>query len=89
MCVVIGLQSTGEANTTQVREQSGDVLEDFVSAPQQILLHFLDRHWPTIQKELVDSEIDRLHAQVCLMKLSSESICEGNMRRSIYMYVYL
>ena len=34
MCVVIGLQSTGEANTESVRaEQGDDSLEDFVSAP--------------------------------------------------------
>lgn len=31
MCVVIGLQSTGEANTSASREELGDVLDDFVS----------------------------------------------------------
>lgn len=31
MCVVIGLQSTGEANTTASREECGDTLDDFVS----------------------------------------------------------
>ena len=31
MCVVIGLQSTGEANTSASREEQGDVLDDFVS----------------------------------------------------------
>ena len=31
MCVVIGLQSTGEANATATREEQGDVLDDFVS----------------------------------------------------------
>ena len=31
MCVVIGLQSTGEANTSATREELGDVLDDFVS----------------------------------------------------------
>ena len=34
MCVVIGLQSTGEANTESVRAELGeDGLDDFVSAP--------------------------------------------------------
>ena len=31
MCVVIGLQSTGEANTTATRDECGDTLDDFVS----------------------------------------------------------
>ena len=30
-CVVIGLQSTGEANTTATRDECGDTLDDFVS----------------------------------------------------------
>ena len=34
MCVVIGLQSTGEANTESVKAELGeDGLDDFVSAP--------------------------------------------------------
>lgn len=64
MCVVIGLQSTGEANTSQVREVSGDVMDDFVSAPQQILLHFLERHFPLTQPDMSDRDINQLHAQV-------------------------
>ena len=31
MCVVIGLQSTGEANTDSERAQCGDEFNDFVS----------------------------------------------------------
>ncbi len=31
MCVVIGLQSTGEANTSSERSLKGDELDDFVS----------------------------------------------------------
>lgn len=63
MCVVIGLQSTGEANTTHVRELTGDVMEDFVSAPRQILLGFLDNHFPTSLPDMADTEMRRLHAQ--------------------------
>ena len=38
MCVVIGLQSTGEANTETMRaEQGDDGLDDFVSAPHVTL----------------------------------------------------
>ena len=31
MCVVIGLQSTGEANTTAQRERTGNDFDDFIS----------------------------------------------------------
>ncbi len=37
MCVVIGMQSTGEAGTTLAREENGDEMDDFVSAPKMIL----------------------------------------------------
>ena len=36
MCVVIGLQSTGEANTSASREEQGDMLDDFVSGERVI-----------------------------------------------------
>ena len=35
MCVVIGLQSTGEANTSSERSLKGDELDDFVSVRKQ------------------------------------------------------
>ena len=47
MCCVIGLQSTGEANTNQTRDEEGDCLDDFVSAPKKILQMFLTKHFPT------------------------------------------
>ena len=74
MCVVIGLQSTGEANTNQVRELTGDAMEDFVSAPQQILLHFLEKHFPTHQpEELSEADINHLHAQVTTFSATDQS----------------
>ena len=33
-CVVIGLQSTGEARTADVVAEKGDILEDYVSGPR-------------------------------------------------------
>ena len=33
-CVVVGLQSTGEAATEEARQQAGGQLDDFVSAPR-------------------------------------------------------
>ena len=73
MCVVIGLQSTGESNTNQVREVSGDVMDDFVSAPQQILLHFLERHFPT-SIDMAERDINKLHAQVMPCATSHHAI---------------
>ena len=38
MCVVIGLQSTGEANTSSERGIKGDELDDFVSVRLKSLM---------------------------------------------------
>lgn len=64
LCVVIGLQSTGEANTNQTREEEGDVLDDFVSAPKRILQLFLSRHFPTGDCDMEPHELDLLQHQV-------------------------
>lgn len=64
-CVVIGLQSTGEANTTSVREKGGDQdLDDFVSAPQQILLLWLSNHFPVGHCTMTDGKIQALQTEV-------------------------
>lgn len=64
--MVIGLQSTGEANTNQTREEEGDVLDDFVSAPKRILSLFLSRHFPTDSCDMESHELDLLQHQVTL-----------------------
>ena len=65
MCVVIGLQSTGEANTNQTRDEEGDILDDFVSAPKKILQVFIKRHFPTGSCDMEPHELDLLQHQVC------------------------
>lgn len=50
MCVVIGLQSTGEANVSQARESegTGEVMDDLVSAPKMVLQRYITEwlfHW--------------------------------------------
>ena len=64
--MVIGLQSTGEANTTQVRETQGDAMDDFVSAPRQIMQGFLENHFPMRagQLDMSDSSLEALHSLV-------------------------
>jgi hypothetical protein len=45
-CVVIGLQSTGEAQTKQVLEDCGEVT-DFVSSTKAVLQTLIEKHFPT------------------------------------------
>ena len=45
-CVVIGLQSTGEARTGDVIAEKGEELDDFVSGPKELLLRLVDGYYP-------------------------------------------
>ena len=64
MCCVIGLQSTGEANTNQTRDEEGDSMDDFVSAPKRILQLFLTKHFPTDNCDMDTHGLDLLQHQV-------------------------
>lgn len=67
MCCVIGLQSTGEANTNQTRDEEGDSMDDFVSAPKRILQLFLTKHFPTDHCDMDTHGLDLLQHQVTCM----------------------
>ncbi len=81
MCVVIGLQSTGEANTTQLREeQNSDDFDDFVSAPKLELRNLIQNHVFNVRDiaaaQWDDRRLDKLLVQVrasacCHMALHS------------------
>ncbi|RRT62649.1 hypothetical protein B296_00031815 [Ensete ventricosum] len=46
-CVVIGLQSTGEARTEEaVTKYQGLELDDFVSGPRELLLKLVEENYP-------------------------------------------
>lgn len=45
-CVVIGLQSTGEARTNDVIAEKGEELDDFVSGPKELLSRLIDHQYP-------------------------------------------
>ncbi|KAK9819870.1 hypothetical protein WJX72_003467 [[Myrmecia] bisecta] len=45
-CVVIGLQSTGDARTADVVAEKGEELDDFVSGPRELLLKLVEDHYP-------------------------------------------
>ena len=64
MAVVIGLQSTGEANTNATRDECGDVLDDFVSAPKVIMQQFLEKNFPVHAAACSTGELGKLLYQV-------------------------
>ncbi|KAM9328910.1 protein strawberry notch homolog 1 [Gastrophryne carolinensis] len=45
-CVVIGLQSTGEARTLEALEEGGGELNDFVSTAKGVFQSLIDKHFP-------------------------------------------
>ncbi|KAJ7949025.1 protein strawberry notch-like [Quillaja saponaria] len=45
-CVVIGLQSTGEARTEEAVTKYGLELDDFISGPRELLLKFVEENYP-------------------------------------------
>ncbi|CAL5014965.1 unnamed protein product [Urochloa decumbens] len=45
-CVVIGLQSTGEARTEEAVTKYGVEMEDFVSGPRELLLKLIEENYP-------------------------------------------
>ncbi|CAO2826033.1 unnamed protein product [Amaranthus hypochondriacus] len=49
-CVVVGLQSTGEARTEEAVTKYGSELDDFVSGPRELLLKFVEENYPLPEK---------------------------------------
>ncbi|GMH10575.1 hypothetical protein Nepgr_012416 [Nepenthes gracilis] len=49
-CVVIGLQSTGEARTEEAVTKYGIEIDDFVSGPRELLLKFVEENYPLPEK---------------------------------------
>ncbi|CAJ2659094.1 unnamed protein product [Trifolium pratense] len=45
-CVVIGLQSTGEARTEDAVLKYGSELDDFISGPRELMLKFVEDYYP-------------------------------------------
>lgn len=49
-CVVIGLQSTGEARTEEAVTKYGLELDDFISGPRELLVKFIEDNYPLPDK---------------------------------------
>ncbi|CAM6105098.1 unnamed protein product [Calypogeia fissa] len=64
-CVVIGLQSTGEARTEEAVIKHGNELDDFISGPRELLLKLMEEHYPlpaepkALQEEDFNKEFGR------------------------------
>uniref|UniRef100_A0A915KSP7 Uncharacterized protein n=1 Tax=Romanomermis culicivorax TaxID=13658 RepID=A0A915KSP7_ROMCU len=57
-CVVIGLQSTGEARTLEQLDECGGELNDFVSTAKSVFLSLIERQFP-IPNRMKDSKPSR------------------------------
>jgi hypothetical protein len=57
-CVVIGLQSTGEARTADVIADKGDELDDFVSGPKELLIRLVDASYPIPPNPMEEDDND-------------------------------
>ena len=53
-CVVIGLQSTGEARTMEAVEREGDELSDFVSTAKGVLQSLIEKHFPAPDRDRIN-----------------------------------
>ncbi|KAI8568822.1 hypothetical protein RHMOL_Rhmol02G0230100 [Rhododendron molle] len=52
-CVVIGIQSTGEARTEEAVAKYGLELDGFISGPRELLLKFVEQHYPLPPKPVL------------------------------------
>ncbi|XP_063066402.1 protein strawberry notch homolog 1 isoform X2 [Engraulis encrasicolus] len=50
-CVVIGLQSTGEARTLEALEEGGGELNDFVSTAKGVFQSLVEKHFPAADRQ--------------------------------------
>jgi hypothetical protein len=85
-CVVIGLQSTGEARTEEAVNKYGVELDDFVSGPRELLLKLVEDHYPLPSEprhvqaesdvESAESEEESMKCDVCNLEDKSEVLLE-------------
>ncbi|KAI6658072.1 hypothetical protein LOD99_15785 [Oopsacas minuta] len=62
MCVVIGLQSTGESRLLDVLEERGGEISEFVSSAKGVLVTLIQRHFPapytSVKKKVIRKDVD-------------------------------
>ncbi|CAN1263030.1 Protein FORGETTER 1 [Linum perenne] len=82
-CVVIGLQSTGEARTEEAVTKYGLELDDFISGPRELLLKFVEDNYPLPDKpEPLDGEGDMGELQRKRHSTASDVSLKGRVRKA-------
>ncbi|CAL1409341.1 unnamed protein product [Linum trigynum] len=81
-CVVIGLQSTGEARTEEAVTKYGFELDDFISGPRELLLKFVEEYYPLPEKpEPLGGEVDPVELQRKRHSTASDVSLKGRVRK--------
>ncbi len=75
-CVVIGLQSTGEARTLEHIDDEGEI-SDFVSTAKGVLQALIEKHFPAIDSRVRSASLDE-------DSIDLESSGPGNLMNSYY-----
>ncbi|XP_030075420.1 protein strawberry notch homolog 1 isoform X2 [Microcaecilia unicolor] len=77
-CVVIGLQSTGEARTLEALEEGGGELNDFVSTAKGVLQSLIEKHFPAPDRKKLFSLLGIDLTAQCDNTSPRDSPCKEN-----------
>ncbi|XP_072450257.1 si:ch73-63e15.2 isoform X1 [Chiloscyllium punctatum] len=92
-CIVIGLQSTGEARTREVLDENDGHLNQFVSAAEGVFKSLIQKHFPSIKRKKEKGtgmkrkrkphvrnvkHLKTVPEYVCLLKSSDDSSCDSD-----------
>ncbi|XP_044468508.1 protein FORGETTER 1 [Mangifera indica] len=82
-CVVVGLQSTGEARTEEAVTKYGAELDDFISGPRELLLKFVEENYPLpVKPEPLTGEDSVKELQRKRHSASPGVSCKGRVRKA-------
>ncbi|KAK1365814.1 putative Zinc finger, RING/FYVE/PHD-type, protein strawberry notch [Heracleum sosnowskyi] len=83
-CIVIGLQSTGEARTEEAVAKNGTELVDFISGPRELLLKFVDEYYPLPEKPESLSGDDKVKELQRKRHSATAAVsCKGRPRKAV------
>ncbi|XP_038634265.1 protein strawberry notch homolog 2-like isoform X1 [Scyliorhinus canicula] len=93
-CIVIGLQSTGEARTREVLDENDGHLNQFVSAAVGVFKSLIQKHFPSTKRKKekgtgtkrkrkhrgrASKHLKSIPEYVCLVKSSDDSSCDSDL----------
>ncbi|XP_039497158.1 protein strawberry notch isoform X1 [Drosophila santomea] len=82
-CVVIGLQSTGEARTLDQLERDDGELTDFVSTAKGVFQSFVERHFPAPDRNRINRILGLYDETPSLSSVADSTSSLGNNSNSI------